>query len=118
MGVILGGNFLVGNCPGGSYPGWKFSGWELSWWELSWVGFSGWELAWVGIFLGGNFPGGNCPVGIVRVGVFLVPIKQPDKKQCPTFLSFPFLIDCCMSVFFSFLIKTLLNFEKMIKFYG
>ena len=25
------------------------------------------------IFLGGDFSGGNCPVGIVRVGVFVVP---------------------------------------------
>ena len=27
-------------------------------------------------------------------------IKQPVIKQCPFFLSFSFLIDCCMSVFF------------------
>ena len=44
-------------------------------------------------------------------------IKQPVIKQSPTFLSFSFLIDCCMSVFFSFLIKAFQNFEKLIRFH-
>ena len=33
-------------------------------------------------------------------------IKQPVIKQSPTFLSFSFLIDCCMR-----------NFEKLMRFY-
>ena len=84
--TFLGGNFLGENCPGRSYPGWGFPGGnclcrsypgrEFSWWE-----FSGWELSWVGIFrvgviLGGNFPGGNYLVGIIRVAVFLVPLRR------------------------------------------
>ena len=27
----------------------------------------------MGIFFGGSFPGGNCPVGIIQVGVFMLP---------------------------------------------
>ena len=44
-------------------------------------------------------------------------IKQPGIKQSPTFLRFSFLIDCCISVFFSFLIKALANFEELIRFH-
>ena len=44
-------------------------------------------------------------------------IKQPGIKQSLFFLSFSFLIDCCMSVFFSFLIKAFVNFEKLIRFH-
>ena len=39
-------------------------------------------------------------------------------KQSPNFLSFSFLIDYCMSIFFSFLIKAYVNLEKMINFVG
>ena len=28
----------------------------------------------MGIFFGESFPGGNCPVGIMRVGVFMLPL--------------------------------------------
>ena len=55
MGVILGGYFPVGNCPDASCPGWV-------------------------IFLGGNFPGGNYLVGIIRVGVFMLPRLQATRK--------------------------------------
>ena len=44
-------------------------------------------------------------------------IKQPVIEQGPTFLSFSFLNDCCMSIFFSFLIKVFAGFEKLIRFY-
>ena len=44
-------------------------------------------------------------------------IKQPTAKQSPIFLSFSFLIACCISVFFSFLIKAFANFEKLIIFH-
>ena len=44
-------------------------------------------------------------------------IKQPVIKQSPAFLSFSFLIDCCMIVFFSSLMKALIDFEKLIRFY-
>ena len=40
-------------------------------------------------------------------------IKQPVITQGPTFLSFSFLIDCCISVFFSFLIKAFAEFERL-----
>ena len=42
-------------------------------------------------------------------------IKEPVMKQIPTCLSFSFLIDCNISVFFSVLIKAFANFEKMVK---
>ena len=38
-------------------------------------------------------------------------------KQSPAFLSFSFLVDCCMSVFFSFFIKAFVNFKKLIRFH-
>ena len=38
-------------------------------------------------------------------------IKQPVIKQSPTFPSFSFLFDCCISVF-SFLIKAFPNFHR------
>ena len=63
MKIFLGGNFLGGNYPGGNFPGGSFPGWKLSRWDLSWVG----------IFLGRSFPGGNYPMGIIRVGVFMLP---------------------------------------------
>ena len=44
-------------------------------------------------------------------------IKQPVIKQGPPFHSFSFLNDCCMSIFFSFLIKAFAGFEKLIRFY-
>ena len=44
-------------------------------------------------------------------------MKQPVIKQSPTFLSFSFLIDCCISVFSSFLIKAFANFVKLIRFH-
>ena len=44
-------------------------------------------------------------------------IKQPVIKQSPTFPCFSFLIDCCMSVFFCFLITAFVNFEKLLKFH-
>ena len=44
-------------------------------------------------------------------------IKQPVIKQSPFFLSFSFLIYPCMSVFFSFLIKSFVNFGKLIRFH-
>ena len=44
-------------------------------------------------------------------------IKQPVVKQGSTFLSFSFLIDCCISVFFSFFIKAFPDFEKLIRFH-
>ena len=65
-GNCLGGKFSGGNFPGGSCPGGSFPGWELSRWDLSWVG----------IFFGESFPGGNCPVGIIRVGVFMLPMNR------------------------------------------
>ena len=40
--------------------------------------------------------------------------KNLNKK---TFLSFSFLINCCMTVFFSFLIKSFVNLEKLIRFH-
>ena len=43
--------------------------------------------------------------------------KQPVTKQSFAVLSFSFLIDGCMSVFFSFLIKASVNFEKVIRFH-
>ena len=43
-------------------------------------------------------------------------LKQLVIKQSPTFLSFSFLIDCCIKVF-SFLIKAFGNFEKLIRFH-
>ena len=43
-------------------------------------------------------------------------ITQPVKKS-PTIVSFSFLIYCCISVFFSFLIKAFANFEKLIWFH-
>ena len=43
-------------------------------------------------------------------------IKQPVIKQTPTFLSFSFLIECCISVSLSFLITAFANFEKLIRF--
>ena len=44
-------------------------------------------------------------------------IKQPVMKQSPTFLSFSFLIDCCISVFFCFRIKAFAYFENLIRFH-
>ena len=38
-------------------------------------------------------------------------------KQSPTFPNFSFFIDCCISVFFSFLVKVFVNFEKLIRFH-
>ena len=44
-------------------------------------------------------------------------MTQPVKKS-RTFLSFSFLIDCCISVFFfSSLMKAFANFEKLIRFH-
>ena len=43
-------------------------------------------------------------------------IKQPVIKQSPTFLSFSFLIDCCMSAFY-FFIKAFVNFRKLLRYY-
>ena len=43
-------------------------------------------------------------------------LKQLVIKQSPTFLSFSFVIDCCIKVF-SFLIKAFGNFEKLIRFH-
>ena len=42
-------------------------------------------------------------------------IKQPVIKQNPTFLSFSFLIDCCISVSSLSLSKFFANFEKLIR---
>ena len=44
-------------------------------------------------------------------------IKQSVIKQSPTFLSFPFLIDGCIRVFFSSLIKAFVNFEKLLRYH-
>ena len=43
-------------------------------------------------------------------------VKQPVITQSPTFLSFSFFIDCCIIVFFSFLIKASANFKKLVRF--
>ena len=44
-------------------------------------------------------------------------IKRPAIKQSPTYQFFYSLIDCCMSVFFSFVIKAFVSFEKLIIFH-
>ena len=43
--------------------------------------------------------------------------KTNCYKTNSNFCQFSFLIDCCMSVFFSFLIKAFVNFEKLIRFH-
>ena len=42
-------------------------------------------------------------------------IKQPAIKQGPTYLSFSSLIDCCVSVFFSFVIRAFADFKNIDK---
>ena len=44
-------------------------------------------------------------------------IKQPVIKQSPNFLSFSFLIDYYISVFFSFLTNVFANIESFIRFH-
>ena len=43
-------------------------------------------------------------------------IKQLVLKQSLTFLSFSFIIDCCISVFTLSLSKAFVNFQKLLRF--
>ena len=49
------------------------------------------------------------------ISVFL--IISVSQFNYPTFLSFSFLTECCISIFFSFLIKVFANFEQLIRFH-
>ena len=58
-----------------------------------------------------------CEIKKWLIIILKVLIKQSVLKQSLTFLSISFLIDCCISVFFCFLIKPFSNFEKLIRFH-